>query len=242
MSRRTIASLLACSFVLLLLQLLALLVGPVSGLVAAVGLAPVSMLLLRFFQTELRPEWIAVVLPASCGLVAVVIFFLSEPGQPPYLWFAPLLTLAGSWATSGIDRRRSRRCGLCNRRLGRGLSFTCPRCGLLVCDHSCWVFESSRCQLCEQNKVPIFPPDGRWWDRQFGPRTEHGRCQLCLTPAADADLRACRKCGRAQCRDCWDAVNGQCSRCKWTVEELPEVLRQYMLAVTPGQARAPIGP
>jgi len=124
-------------------------------------------------------------------------------------------------------RSGGRRCSLCNRRLGE-VALDCPRCRMVVCDQGCWVFEHCRCRLCEDNRVPVLPPDGRWWDQRFGLRMRQGRCLLCLAEAADADLRACGHCGRAQCRPCWDAGNGQCSRCKWIVEGLPEALRVYM--------------
>lgn len=227
MKTRIVSSLLACSFILVLLQLISLLVRPLVGVVSGIFVAIVCTLLLHFFQLELRWEWTAA-LATGASLLAVSIIFLSQASPPPYIWLSCILALVTSLAIVGVRRLRSRRCALCNRRLGRELAFGCPRCELLVCDH-CWVFESSRCQLCEQNKVTIFPLDGRWWDRQFGPRIEHGRCQLCLTPAREIDLRACRKCGRPQCRACWDAANGQCSRCRWTVEELPESLRPYVL-------------
>jgi hypothetical protein len=57
----------------------------------------------------------------------------------------------------------------------------------------------------------------------------HGRCQICLTTSDQVDLRACGRCGRSQCRECWDYANGQCSRCNWIMDELPETLRPYML-------------
>jgi hypothetical protein len=240
MNIRTLSSLLACGFVLALLQLIAFLITPVVGVVGGILVALVCVLLFRFFQLDLPSRWVSVAFSVGATLLGVLVVFLSKPDQPPYIWLACVLALFTSLAIAGIERLRSRRCALCNRRLGRDLVLSCPRCGLSVCDN-CWVFESSRCQLCEQNKVPIFPPDAKWWDRQLGPRTEHGRCQLCLTPAAEVDLRPCRKCGRPQCRDCWDANNGQCSRCKWTIEELPDSLRPYVLAAPGGEERVSSG-
>ena len=237
MNTRTVSSLIACGFVLTLLQLMAILISPVVGVVCGILVAGVGAFLFRFFQLELAAKSVAVAFSPGASLLGVLVVFLSKPDEPLYIWLASVLALLTSLAIAGVHRLRSRRCALCNRRLGSELAFACPRCALLVCDN-CWVFESSRCRLCEQNKVPIFPPDARWWDRQLGPRTEHGRCQLCLAPAAEADLRPCRKCGRPQCRDCWDAVNGQCSRCKWTIEELPESLRPYVPAAPSGEARA----
>jgi hypothetical protein len=164
--------------------------------------------------------------------VGVALVYFAMPAQEIYLWFAPLLALAFSGILVAAQRVGSKLCGLCGRRLRGHVAFECPRCGLTVCDHTCWVFELSRCKLCEQNRVPIFLQDGRWWDRQLGPKVKYGRCQLCQSPAEEVDLRPCRKCGRTQCRACWDAANGQCSRCRWTIEDLPDSLRRYVLTST----------
>jgi len=236
MKTRTIAALLACSVLLVLLQLVALLIGPVTGVVCGAVLAVVSMLLLRFFQMDLQQNWVSTVLTTGASLLAVAIVYFTRAGQPLYIWFACLLAFGIAVMLTAAQHAGSSRCGLCNRRLRRQVAFACPRCGLTVCDHSCWVFEASRCRLCEQNRVPIFSPDTRWWDRQLGPRAEYGRCQLCQVPAKETDLRVCRRCGRPQCRACWDASNGQCSRCQWTIEDLPDSLRPYVLT-TGGEAR-----
>jgi hypothetical protein len=229
MNSRTIASLLTSSFLLTLLQLVVLLVHPVAGVICGAVLAILAAVLLKFFQIELPQLWAQVLLPTASSVVGVAIVVLAKPDHEIFVWFAPLLALAVSGVMVAIRHFGSRRCGLCGRRLRGRVAFACPRCGLTVCDHTCWVFETSRCRLCEQNRVPIFTSDGRWWDRQLGPRMPQGRCQLCQTPAPEADLRPCRKCGRPQCRECWDAANGQCSRCQWTIEDLPDSLRPYIL-------------
>lgn len=239
MNSRTIISLVASSFLLILLQLVSLLVQPIAGVVCGAVLAILAMLLVSFFQIELRQVWARLLLPTGSSFLAVLIVFLAKPGEEIYVWFAPILALALSGVLAAVQHLRSKRCGLCGRRLRGRVAFACPRCGLTVCDHTCWVFENSRCRLCEQNRVPIFTPEGRWWDRQLGPRMSQGRCQLCQTPAQEADLRPCRKCGRPQCRDCWDAANGQCSRCHWTIEDLPESLRPYILTAA-SEERAPV--
>lgn len=230
MKTRTIASILACSFLLVLLQLVALLIQPIAGVVCGAVVAILSLLLLKFFQIELPQGWARILIPTGSSALAVAIVFFGKPGEEVYLWFAPLLALVFSGLLIAGQHIGSGRCGLCGRRLRGKLVFVCPRCELAVCDHTCWVFEASRCKLCEQNHVSIFTADARWWDRQLGPRVQHGRCQLCQSPAEEVDLRPCRKCGRAQCRDCWDSANGQCSRCQWTVDDLPDSLRPYVLS------------
>lgn len=239
MNTRTITSLVASIFLLILLQLVSLLVQPIAGVVCGAVLAILAMLLVSFFQIELPQVWARLLLPTGSSFLAVLVVFLAKPGEEVYIWLAPILALALSGALVAVQHLRSKRCGLCGRRLRGRVAFPCPRCGLTVCDHTCWVFENSRCRLCEQNRVPIFTPDGRWWDRQLGPRMQVGRCQLCQTPAQETDLRPCRKCGRPQCRDCWDAANGQCSRCHWTIEDLPESLRPYILTAA-SEERAPV--
>jgi hypothetical protein len=226
---RTIVVLLASSFLQVLMQFLGGLEGRAIGLICGGLVGIVLFGLAAFFQIELPGMWVEILLPIGASVLGIALVFLGQPGASPQLWLAPLLAGLVSATVVGVRRARSKRCGLCNRRLGSTVAFACPRCGLLVCDQTCWVFEFSRCRLCEQNRVPVFPADGRWWDRQLGPRSQQGRCQLCMTPAGETDLRNCRKCGRPQCRECWDLANGQCNRCQWTVEDLPEALRVYVI-------------
>jgi hypothetical protein len=235
MSTRVAASLLAVIFVLTVLQLVAFLVGPVTGVVCGAVIAGASALLLRFFQVELEAEWPKVAVPVGSSLLAATVVFFAATNRNPMVWLAGVVAAFVSLGIVGIGHLHSRKCELCNRRLGREVAFSCPRCGMLVCDR-CWRFELSRCQLCEQNRVPIMTPDGRWWDKQLGPRVKYGRCQLCMVPAEEGDLRPCRNCGRPQCRDCWDTANGQCSRCKWTIEDLPKTLRPYVSTASTAEA------
>jgi hypothetical protein len=74
------------------------------------------------------------------------------------------------------------------------------------------------------------PVDDRWWDKHTGPRATFGRCQVCMSAAGEVDLRPCRRCLRPQCRRCWDEMNGQCTRCKWIIEDLPASLKPYVAA------------
>jgi hypothetical protein len=232
MNIRILASVLACGFLLLLVQLIAALAQPVVGVFCGAVITFLFWLLLKFFQVELPQPWARMLLPSGASLLAVAIAYFAKTGQQTYLWFAPALAFATAGVFVVCARFGSRRCALCGCRLRLRVAFACPRCALTVCDDTCWVFESCRCRLCEQNRVPIFVFDGRWWDRELGPRTKDGRCQLCQRPAQETDLRPCRRCGRPFCRDCWDALNGQCSRCQWTIADLPESLRAYIASPT----------
>lgn len=212
-------------FLLAVLQLLAALAGPVGAIAGSLVVGLASFGIWRMFHLAFETAWAPLVLVGTASLAGIGLAYLSHPD--PVLWLGPLAAVAVAGVVLAVTRRKARRCGLCNRRLGE-VALACPRCGLVVCDSGCWVHEHCRCKLCEDNRVPIFPPEGRWWDQHFGPRMRHGRCQLCLAEAADADLRPCRRCGRGQCRPCWDFHNGQCGRCAWVVEGLPEALQMYM--------------
>jgi len=184
-------------------------------------------LLLRFFEVDLPHTWARMLLLA--GSRALGVAGGSAGGNHDlFIWWAPACAAAVAGFGSLISLRMRNRCHLCNRWLRRSVvSFECPRCGFLVCEE-CWEFDHLRCRLCEQNHVPAFSPDARWWDQHLGARVNFGRCQICLTTSDRTDLRSCGRCGRPQCRDCWDNANGQCSRCNWVVDDLPETLRPYM--------------
>lgn len=230
MSFRNMSILAACWFLLAIIQLLASLAMPAAAIAAAVGVGLLCYAAFSAFHIEIEHAWAPVWVASGASLAAILIRYMGKPGTAHWtLWLSPLVAAATVMMILQVRSSGSRRCGLCDRRLGRSPAFDCPRCGLLVCDQTCWIFEHCRCRLCEENRVPIFPPDGRWWDKRFGPRMNQGRCQLCLAEAAGADLRACAKCGRPQCRACWDAANGQCSRCQWIVHDLPPQLEVYML-------------
>jgi hypothetical protein len=225
----SIATLAGAGFLLVPVQLLGSLAGPWISAVCGLGIGGLAFPLVAFFHLKALPWWVAPLLASSSSLAGVVVVGFARSGLPPEMWVGPVLAGVVASAVIAIERRQARRCKLCNHHLGAaGVAFTCPRCGLLVCE-DCWVFELSRCQLCERNHVRILSPDARWWDRQIGPRSEFGRCQLCLKTAEEADLRSCRNCGRSQCTECWDAVNGQCNRCQWTIEDVPESLRVYLI-------------
>jgi hypothetical protein len=72
--------------------------------------------------------------------------------------------------------------------------------------------------------VPVLPTGDKWWTKVAGPRSGHGRCQICLGSAEQMDLRICPHCRRPQCRDCWDFSNGECQRCGTALPDLPASL------------------
>ena len=219
-------------FIAAFVQLLAGVLGPAFLLAAACATAMFALLPRLAPETLPRVRYaIPIVLWLSSAL-AVLVLWLDSPRFSGIGWMAPFLSSGGAAAIEWLGLIGSKRCEICNRRIGTGVSLACPRCGLIVCDHSCWRFEELRCRLCSQNGVPIFPADARWWDRALGPRFRGGQCQLCLTARTEADLRACQRCGRPQCRSCWDDRNGQCSRCGWVLRDLPPRLSAYMTQTT----------
>jgi hypothetical protein len=227
----TLGEFTACApvfLVLALMQLLGALYGPAAGVLMAVGVGAAASLAPRYARLGYEQWWLLTLLAAAasaCG-VALPMFVTDRPQWGMLLFPA----VAGSLACI-IALARSGgavRCGSCHRAM-KGGSFECPRCGTTVCDRSCWNFQSSRCRACEENHVPIFTADPAWWERNLGRRIPKGRCQLCLTAAGEADLRDCQQCGRSYCRSCWDASNGQCGHCLWSVRELPARLQRYVL-------------
>jgi len=224
---RWISTLAGAGFLLALAQLLGALGG--AWISAACGLATGALAypLVAVFRLTALPWWVAPLVAGSSSLAGVAAAAFTR-GSSAEIWMGPVLAPVAAFAVMGVARRRAGRCRVCNQNPGARVTFPCPRCRLLVCE-DCWVFELSRCRLCDENQVRILSEDARWWDRRFGPPSQFGRCQLCLRTAGDADLHSCRNCGRSQCRECWDAANGQCSRCQWTIADVPESLRVYLI-------------
>ena len=227
MTARAGATLAASLFVMTLIAFFAGLGGVWIALGVSLLLPLVIFGLLKFFEVETGGGWVigTVVLSSLLGIGGAT---AAARSVDPLIWAGPVIggletALILWWRTRG-----SQRCGLCNSRIAGEVSFTCPRCGLIVCERSCWDFEKLRCRLCVQNRVPVFPPDGRWWNQNFGAATPYGRCSLCQTGAESTELRNCPNCGRPQCRDCWDDANGTCSRCRWRLAALPERLKAYL--------------
>ena len=213
---------------LLFVQLVTAFMPVMVPLLTAVAIGFLVFLLPEFFLAKVEAWWPGVVLALCASLGGTLLRFISKQPASRWIALAPLLALATSGGITIFQRYFAKRCALCNRRLAGDLALECPRCGLIVCDQNCWDFDHYRCRLCESNRVPILTPDARWWDKQFGPRVKYGRCQICLSPAAEVNLRACRKCGRTQCKACWDYGNAQCTHCGWVVSDLPDKLKMYV--------------
>jgi hypothetical protein len=229
MSPRTFIPWISFIFLGSLLQFGALSASQYLGWAAGISLAVLLLLAPRAFRLPAMPMWAIIFLPVATSLGGIGLFLAGAPQTADWtLLNAPSLAALTAAIMIVLKRIDAQRCGLCRRRIGRGVALTCPRCPMVVCE-DCWRFDSLCCRLCEEQGVPLFSPDGRWWDLQLGPRVDFGRCQLCLTEAAETDLRACRNCSRTQCRNCWDHSNGQCIRCKWIIADLPPALRPLMI-------------
>jgi RING finger family protein len=227
MQARSLITFAAAAFLMALIQFFSALCG-IEWAVAVSLLLPFGTLgLMKFFETDAPAVWM-VMIPVASSSLGVLIWTISHPAASMLFWICPLLAWLLMGGVVWWRNRDARRCTLCNCRLSGKVAFECPRCGLTVCEQNCWDFVRIRCRLCVQNQVPVFPLDGRWWDKIFGPATPHGRCQLCQTSGQETELRGCPTCGRPQCRQCWDDANGVCSRCKWVVKALPEALKGYM--------------
>jgi len=184
--------------------------GAVGAAACAYLLPFLNRSLLKFYEVELG-RWCLILLAPALAVMAGV---ASVEAASPDL-FVCLFAALSAFALSAIVSVRlfsaRRSCALCNSSITScQLAFRCPRCGMVVCEKTCWKFDSLRCQLCYQNRVPIFPADSRWWDQNFGKSSRQGRCQLCLTSPVNLDLRLCGRCGRPYCRACWGHQNGCC--------------------------------
>ena len=71
--------------------------------------------------------------------------------------------------------------------------------------------------------LPISSYD-HWWTKRFGKRVTSGSCMKCLSTAANTQVHECGQCHWQMCRRCWDLDNGQCRKCAWMPEGLPEPL------------------
>jgi len=229
MSGRSVTVLAATTFLLWLVQFFACMGGPGIAVAVAAAVGGLAVFLLRVFEAELPNPWLALIPSAVASLLGVTVWSLAQPRLDRLYWLGPMLAAVVTAAIVWWQNRDARRCGLCNCRLAGKISFVCPRCNLEVCETRCWDFEKLRCRLCVQNAVPLFPPSRQWWDRNVGPGVTAGRCQVCQAGPEEAELRACPRCGRPQCIECWDDANGLCARCGWRVQALPESLRKFLV-------------
>ncbi|NYF78662.1 hypothetical protein [Granulicella arctica] len=207
-------------------QFLGAIGGPIAACICGALIGLLGTFAARFFSLLERPAWLLPLLLGGCSLLGIGITSLEHP-LSSLSWLAAPLTILASGTIVVLQTLNRRRCGLCTRRLSPGaLTFTCPRCALVVCDESCWSFEHRRCQLCVEHRVPLLSAQKQWWDRTLGPEATQGRCQVCMASFEQSDLRHCGRCRRLQCRDCWDNLNGECARCSWTIPDLPDSLQQ----------------
>jgi hypothetical protein len=207
-------------------QFLAGLAGPLATCLCGVFIGLLGPLAAGFFSLPERPAWLFPLLLGGCSLLGLGLAHFAHP-LASSAWFAVPLAMLVSGGVVLLQTMSRRRCGLCARRLSPdALTFTCPRCALVVCDESCWSFEHRRCQLCVEHRVPLLSAQKQWWDRVLGPEATQGRCQVCMASFEQSSLRHCGRCRRLQCQDCWDNLNGECARCGWTIPDLPESLQQ----------------
>ena len=219
----------------------------VCGIGGAAVALPAALLLgigatLLWFQFDLpaaRP-WLVPLLLAGVVLLSTAVLEIGFR-QNFAQWFAFLAAGMGSGVMVAVLLRNRTRCNLCNRRLAsQALVFRCPRCTQQVCEETCWNFEHRRCALCLEQRVPVLPIETSWWSRVAGPRATQGRCQVCLTAADAADLRACPRCRRPQCRNCWDFRNGECARCDTPLPDLPASLGAIVASLPGGTGKTAI--
>ncbi len=183
----------------------------------------------------------AAIVAASSVVVGTLLKALMT-GRVSAVWDSVAVALAvlSAW---GFDTLRAwgrhSPCPLCKAAVGRDASFACPRCNRVVCARpSCWSSRHLRCTSCLELEVVLFPTQTDWWARNLGPRVTKGVCDSCFEEGYEADLRACGQCPLLMCRRCWDHHNGRCTRCQWTVGELPPGLRRY-IARPAGSGRGP---
>lgn len=229
MNLRTLPLAAAAWFLLLLVQAVGAFVSPWVGVTCGLAAGLLALPALRFFRIEASP-WLSLGLAATASLSGVLLKAATAEGAAETLAAAPALAALAATVVILASGKAGKRCALCERSIGRGEhAFACPRCNLEVGEAcGCWVHERLRCRLCEQNEVPVLPADPRWWNGQLGPRVREGRCQVTLQEAADADLRACKQCGRLQSTAAWDLGNGACQRCGWALPELPPALVRFV--------------
>jgi hypothetical protein len=228
---RTVILLAALGVLAAAAQLTATRWGLIGDLVGGVLCGCILLGGMRLFALDTERIYLPPLVAAVASLLGLV---LEKAGSnitySPVAWTAPLLAALPAGAPALSIIMRGARCQICHTRLRRLLSFSCPRCHLVACEN-CWQFERGRCSLCEANQAPLFPLDYSWWQQRFGSQVHGSRCALCLrTEEPNVAQWGCRGCGHSQCRTCWDDNNGQCSRCGWTIPDLPAEVSEYVAA------------
>ncbi len=227
MKLNSIAVPISCWFTFALVQSVATMLGTPAALGGAVAVGLLFPAALQFFHVELKAVW-RLLMATGASFAGIVPALVGKPSTSLGVAFSPVLAFAAAGSVVFVLQGKHGHCALCNRRFVQSVCFRCPRCYLVVCDRDCWDFDNLRCRLCQQNRVLVLSTDPRWWNEQLGPRLAQGRCQLCLASSSESDLRACRKCGWAQCRTCWDTANGRCQHCHWLIPDLPPQLKAYL--------------
>lgn len=220
----------AACFALIFTILFVCAIAGIWGMVlSTLVLGAITPFLAQALSLQPKRWWPLPLFMAASSLLAISVTYLTRPFGI-WFWSMPLVAFLISLSAGALAKITQNRCALCHKRLSpHEVTFTCPRCAMIVCDENCWSFEHRRCRLCEENGVPILPSMSQWWDRQLGPRAKQGRCQVCMASPEQADLRICSHCRRPQCRTCWDHTNGECSRCGWIIPELPEPLKEIVV-------------
>lgn len=210
-------------------QLVAMRWGLAGDLVGGLLCGGIILMGARILALEIEHIYLPSLVAAAGSLLGFAFGMAgSVTVYPPIAWASPLLAALLPGVPALYTTMRGAKCQLCHTTLRRLLSFSCPRCHLVTCEN-CWQFERDRCRLCEANQIALFPLDLSWWQEHLGSQVQGGRCTLCLrTVDGRVAHWACAACGHGQCRLCWDDNNGQCSRCEWTIPDLPAEVSAYI--------------
>jgi hypothetical protein len=220
-------------FITAMAQLIVSRWGLAPALMSAFGAGVIVEATRRLSGFSLQSPFAAPAISAAGSMVGLAMYLVgSDDHLNPALWTAPVVAAFPSACLAAVNALRSPRCQLCRQSTRRLLSFMCPRCQLLTCEN-CWIFETCRCRLCEENQIALFPQDAEWWGAQLGPQLHVGKCNLCLRSAKDVSvLRSCPNCHHGQCQMCWDHNNGCCGRCNWTMSGLPQQVMEHVALAT----------
>lgn len=228
---RTFALLAALGLLAAIGQVVGLNWGPAGEVAGSVFAGTITLLGWRLFAPEFHKVYLLPIAAIAASLVGMLLGVAGSTLDPAQArWAIAFLAALPTGLPVLWLRVRGPRCHFCRHALRRILSFSCPRCDLIACEH-CWDFDRGRCHLCAANQALLFPVDSAWWERRFGSQVYEGRCALCLrTPDWKVSHWACPSCGHTHCRSCWDDNNGQCSRCAWSFASTPANAAEYPAA------------